>query len=42
MAFRIIYRHMERTLTNVEANEVHRKISEAAADILKVTVRDKI
>lgn len=30
---------MERTLTNAEANEFHKKIGQAAADNLKVSLR---
>ncbi|KAH0552698.1 probable phenylalanine--tRNA ligase, mitochondrial [Cotesia glomerata] len=39
--YRIIYRHMERTLTQKEASAVHRKIQEAAASELKVELRIK-
>lgn len=37
--YRIIYRHMERTLTQEEVNIVHRNIEKAAAEVLGVTIR---
>lgn len=37
--FRIIYRHMERTLTQKEVNEIHEKIEKAAVINLKVQIR---
>ncbi|XP_057336322.1 probable phenylalanine--tRNA ligase, mitochondrial [Microplitis mediator] len=39
--YRIIYRHMERTLTQKEVTSVHKKIQEAAASELNVTLRIK-
>ncbi|GFS65035.1 probable phenylalanine--tRNA ligase, mitochondrial [Trichonephila inaurata madagascariensis] len=37
--YRIIYRHMERTLSQKEVNEIHKKIEEAAVKNLNVTIR---
>ncbi|XP_015113211.1 probable phenylalanine--tRNA ligase, mitochondrial [Diachasma alloeum] len=37
--YRIIYRHMERTLTQKEVTEIHTEIGRNAAKILNVTVR---
>ncbi|GFQ96422.1 phenylalanine--tRNA ligase, mitochondrial [Trichonephila clavata] len=37
--YRIIYRHMERTLSQKEVNEVHKNIEEAAVKNLNVTIR---
>lgn len=37
--YRIVYRHLERTLTQTEVNKVHEKIEEAITDTLGVTVR---
>lgn len=37
--YRITYRHMERTLTQVEVNAVHEKIAKAATETLSVTIR---
>lgn len=37
--YRIVYRHMEKTLTQEEVNVVHKKIVEAISDQLKVTIR---
>lgn len=39
MTFRIVYRHMERTLTQKEANEVHDKISAKLIEKYQVTIR---
>ncbi|KAK5648249.1 hypothetical protein RI129_003141 [Pyrocoelia pectoralis] len=39
LCYRIIYRHMERTLTNAEVNEVHQLIECAASDQFGVTIR---
>lgn len=37
--YRIIYRHISRTLTNKEVNKLHTKISEKSTNLLGVTVR---
>lgn len=37
--FRVVYRHMERTLSQKEVNEIHKQIENAAAKILKVEIR---
>lgn len=37
--YRIVYRHMERVLTQEEVNVVHQRIEEEAASILGVSVR---
>lgn len=37
--YRIIYRHMERVLTQEEVNDIHQKISETAKEHLNVVVR---
>lgn len=37
--FRIIYRHMERTLTNAEVNVFHTKIGDAAKNEFNVELR---
>ncbi|XP_025833844.1 probable phenylalanine--tRNA ligase, mitochondrial [Agrilus planipennis] len=37
--YRIVYRHMERTLTQAEVNQVHKKIAMQATKSLGVTVR---
>ncbi|KAB0805188.1 hypothetical protein PPYR_02158 [Photinus pyralis] len=37
--YRIIYRHMERTLTNAEVNKIHQHVEHAARDQLGVTIR---
>lgn len=37
--FRIIYRHMERTLNQAEVNEIHKAIESAAVKQLKVEIR---
>lgn len=37
--YRITYRHMERTLTQSEVNEMHKQIEKSAADQLSVTIR---
>lgn len=39
LCYRIIYRHMERTLTNEEINKVHQLIECAASDQFGVTIR---
>jgi len=38
-AYRITYRHMEKTFTQEEANEIHKVIEEKAANLLGVTIR---
>jgi len=37
--YRIVYRHMERTLTQAEVNVLHDKISEEAVTKLGITLR---
>lgn len=37
--FRIVYRHMERTLTQQEVNDIHKGIENAATEKLKVEIR---
>lgn len=37
--YRIVYRHMDRTLTQKEVNEVHRSIERTAEETLGVTIR---
>ncbi|KAK7080126.1 Phenylalanyl-tRNA synthetase [Halocaridina rubra] len=37
--YRIVYRHMEYTLTQEEVNNVHKQIEEKASEILKVVIR---
>lgn len=39
LCFRLVYRHMERTLTQKEVNEYHDKIKKATADKLNVKNR---
>lgn len=39
LSFRIIYRHMERTLTKKEANVIHEKISKELVEKYGVTIR---
>lgn len=39
MTFRIVYRHMERTLTQKEANNVHNRISAELVEKFRVTIR---
>jgi len=39
LCFRIIYRHMERTLTKIEVNEIHDKISKELVEKFRVTLR---
>lgn len=39
MTFRIVYRHMERTLLQKEANEIHDKISEKLVEKYRVEIR---
>ena len=38
-AYRITYRHLEKTFRQEEANEIHQKIEEMAANSLGVTIR---
>lgn len=38
-AYRITYRHMEKTFSQEEANEIHQLIEENAAKLLGVTIR---
>ena len=37
--YRIVYRHMSKTLTQAEANEIHKSIEDAAVKSLDVTIR---
>jgi len=39
LCFRIIYRHMEKTLNQAEVNEIHNKISSAAVESFNVKIR---
>lgn len=39
VCFRITYRHMEKTLTQVEVNELHRQIAEASVRRFNVEIR---
>lgn len=39
LCFRIIYRHMERTMTKEEANEIHAKIGQELVDKYNVALR---
>ncbi|KAH8356694.1 hypothetical protein KR200_003048 [Drosophila serrata] len=39
VCFRIVYRHMERTLTQAEVNEVHKLIASASVDSFNVQIR---
>ena len=38
-AYRITYRHMDKTFTQEEVNQIHSEISKAATDTLNVTIR---
>ncbi|KAJ8668886.1 hypothetical protein QAD02_000145 [Eretmocerus hayati] len=38
--YRIVYRHMERVLTQEEVSEIHKKIEKAAAEQLNVDIRN--
>jgi phenylalanyl-tRNA synthetase alpha chain len=37
--YRLVYRHMEKTLTQDEVNSVHKEIESAAKEQLKVDIR---
>lgn len=37
--YRIVYRHMEKTLTQAEVNKIHRRIQEVAVKQLRVVIR---
>ena len=37
--YRIVYRHMSKTLTQAEANDIHKSIETAAVNSLNVTIR---
>jgi phenylalanyl-tRNA synthetase alpha chain len=37
--YRLVYRHMEKTLTQDEVNSVHKEIENAAKEQLKVDIR---
>lgn len=39
LCFRIIYRHMERTLTKKEVNDIHAKIGDEVTQKFNVTIR---
>lgn len=39
LCFRIVYRHMEKTLTQNEVNVLHDKIAKLATETLDVTIR---
>jgi len=39
VCFRIVYRHMERTLTQAEVNEIHKQIASASVDSFNVQIR---
>ncbi|EDW73745.1 uncharacterized protein Dwil_GK19627 [Drosophila willistoni] len=39
LCFRIVYRHMERTLTQAEVNEIHKQIAAASVDNFNVQIR---
>ena len=37
--YRLVYRHMEKTLTQEEVNKVHKEIEESASEQLGVEIR---
>jgi len=39
VCFRIVYRHMERTMTQAEVNEIHRHIADASVEHFNVQIR---
>lgn len=39
LCFRIVYRHMERTLTQAEVNKIHKSIADACAETFKAEIR---
>uniref|UniRef100_A0A1I8M4X6 phenylalanine--tRNA ligase n=1 Tax=Musca domestica TaxID=7370 RepID=A0A1I8M4X6_MUSDO len=39
VCFRIVYRHMERTLTQTEVNEIHKRIADACVKNFNVVIR---
>ncbi|KAH8401611.1 hypothetical protein KR009_006779 [Drosophila setifemur] len=39
VCFRIVYRHMERTLTQAEVNDIHKQIASASVDSFNVQIR---
>ncbi|XP_001361369.2 probable phenylalanine--tRNA ligase, mitochondrial [Drosophila pseudoobscura] len=39
VCFRIVYRHMERTLTQAEVNDIHKQIANASVDSFNVQIR---
>ncbi|XP_030388351.1 probable phenylalanine--tRNA ligase, mitochondrial [Scaptodrosophila lebanonensis] len=39
VCFRIVYRHMERTLTQVEVNNIHKQIADASVENFNVQIR---
>ncbi|XP_017482405.1 PREDICTED: probable phenylalanine--tRNA ligase, mitochondrial [Rhagoletis zephyria] len=39
VCFRIVYRHMERTLTQAEVNEIHKRIADACVEAFHVEIR---
>lgn len=39
LCFRIVYRHMEKTLTQAEVNDIHEKIAKVVSESLNVVIR---
>ncbi|XP_055906559.1 probable phenylalanine--tRNA ligase, mitochondrial [Eupeodes corollae] len=39
LCFRIVYRHMERTLTQAEVNQLHKKIADESVNLFNVKIR---
>lgn len=39
VCFRLVYRHMERTLTQAEVNEIHKKVADACVKAFNVQIR---